>query len=161
MLNRKFKTLAFGLATIVLVGSGAAAFAYWTGAGAGTGSIPTDAGTASVVVVNQTSTLIPMAPGVAAQALSGNFSNNAAGASPLQVISVTASVASVSVGGTTVTGCTAADFTIVGATMAVNATIPVGSPVGSWSGATIAFNTTSANQNACKGGVVHLAYAMQ
>lgn len=161
MPSRKLKTIAVGLGATILVGSGAAAFAYWTGAGSGTGSIPTDAGTASVVVVNQTSSLLPMAPGVAAQALSGNFSNNAAGASPVQIVSVTASVASVSVGGTTVTGCTAADFTITGATMAVNATVPVGSPVGTWSGATIAFNTTSANQNACKGGVVHLAYAMQ
>lgn len=161
MPNRRVKTIAVSLGTLILVGSSAAALAFWTGSGTGAGTAPIDAGTASAVVVNQTSTLLPMAPGVAAQTLSGNFTNNAAGASPLQVISVTASVASVSVGGVTVSNCTAADFTITGATMPVNATIAVGDPVGSWTGATIAFNVTAGNQNGCKGGVVHLAYAMQ
>ena len=50
-----------------------AAFAYWTNSGAGTGDA--DTGTNAAIVVNQTSTVTGMAPGVAAQALSGNFDN--------------------------------------------------------------------------------------
>lgn len=161
MRNAKSKSVALAIAIVVLVGGGTAAFAFWSGAGTGTGSAPINAGTTAALVINQTSTLTDMAPGVAAQTLSGNFTNNASGATPVQVTSVTATVASVSKGGTTITSCTASDFTITNGTMPVNASVPVGASVGAWTGAQIAFNNTSANQDACKGASVNIGYVAQ
>lgn len=133
---------------IVLVGAGAA-YAYWTNSGSGTGS--TDTGTNVAVVVNQTSTVTGMAPGVAPQALSGNFDNPNTG--PVYVAGVTAVVS-----GTDTPGCGATDYTIAG-TATVGTQIAAGSGVGSWSGLTIQFNTKpSTNQDACKGATVAIAY---
>ena len=53
-----------------------------------------------------------------------------------------------------------ADYTLTAAAMPVNAEIPVGAPVGTWTGATIAFNNTAANQDGCKGATVNLSYAV-
>lgn len=161
MRNAKSKTLLFSLTVIALVGAGTAAFAFWSGAGSGSGSAPIDAATSSSLVINQTTTVASMAPGVAAQTLSGTFTNNATDATPVEVTSVTASVSSVTLGGTTLTSCTASDFVITNATMAVNASVPVGTSVGSWTGAQIAFDNTASNQDACKGATVHLAYVAQ
>lgn len=134
---------------VLLVGAGAA-FAYWTNAGTGTGTAGT--GTNVAIVVNQTSTVSDMAPGVAAQALSGNFDN--ANAGPVYVAGVTATVT-----GTDKTGCTAADYTIAG-TATVAAQVPAGDNVGSWSGLTIQFNNKAGvNQDACKEATVTIAYA--
>ncbi len=148
LLGKKPLALIAGI-TVVLVGAGAA-FAYWTNTGAGTGSAAT--GTNQPIVVNQTSTVTAMAPGVAAQALSGTFDNLNAG--PVYVAGVTATVT-----GTDKTGCTAADYTIAG-TATVAAEVPVGTGKGSWSGLTIQFNNKAGvNQDACKTAVVSIAYA--
>lgn len=161
MRHPKLKFVTAGLVALALVGAGGAAYAFWSGAGLGTGTAAVDPGTTTSVVVDQTSVLAPMAPGVAAQALSGHFTNNVTGATPVQVTSVTASVASVSKGGTVLTTCTASDFTITNAVMPVNLLIPVGDPEGAWSGATIAFNSTSANQDGCKGATVNIGYSIK
>ena len=68
------KTLTILVATAFVLGGGGVAFAYWTSTGAGTGSGTTAAGTENLVV-NQTSTIAEMGPGVAAQTLSGTFDN--------------------------------------------------------------------------------------
>ncbi len=133
---------------VLLVGAGAA-FAYWTNSGAGTGDA--DTGTNVAVVVNQTSTVTGMAPGVAAQALSGNFDN--ANAGPVYVAAVSATVS-----GTDTPGCGATDYTIAG-TATVGAQVPAGTGVGSWSGLTIQFNNKAGvNQDACKNANVTIAY---
>lgn len=133
---------------LTLVGAGVA-FAYWTNQGSGAGDATT--GTNSAVTVVQTSTITGLAPGVGAQTLSGNFDNPNAG--PVYVGAVSATVS-----GTDKTGCTASDYTIAG-NAPVNAQVPAGSGVGSWSGLTIAFNNKPAvNQDACKNAVVSLAY---
>lgn len=106
----------------------------------------------------QTSTVTAMAPGVAAQTLSGTFLNTNAG--PVYVTSVTASISSVvKAEGAPAGTCTAADYTLSGAVMAVNAEA-LANDTSTWSGATIAFNNTGANQDACKGATVNLAYAI-
>jgi hypothetical protein len=132
-----------------LVAVGGAALAYWTTAGSGSGSEST--GTVVAVVVNQTSTVTGLAPGLPAQALSGNFDNPNSG--PVYVTRVLASVT-----GTDKIGCDATDYTIAGAAN-VGTQVPSGSSQGSWSGLTIQFNNkATTNQDACKNAVVSIAY---
>lgn len=144
------RTIAIFVGVMVALVSAGVAFAYWTNSGTGTGTAAT--GTNAAITVNQTSTVTNMGPGVAPQALSGNFDNSNSG--PVYVAAVTATVT-----GTDKTGCGPSDYTIAG-TATVNAQVPAGTGVGSWSGLTIAFNNKAGvNQDACKGAVVTIAYA--
>ncbi|QHK18940.1 hypothetical protein GU243_03280 [Pseudarthrobacter psychrotolerans] len=145
--SRKTK-IAASTAAFLLTGAGAA-FAYWTMTGSGAGTAST--GTNAAVVVNQTSTVSGLAPGLAAQSLSGNFDNPNSG--PTFVAAVTATVT-----GTDKAGCGPTDYTIAGAAP-VNAEVPAGSGVGAWTGLTIQFNNKPAtNQDACKGAVVAISF---
>jgi hypothetical protein len=93
-------------------------------------------------------------PGGSPQTLSGDFTN--ANDGPVYVDTVTASIASISGGGPT---CDADDYTLSNAVMTVEAEVPVGAGVGSWTGATIAFNDKAGeNQDDCKNATVNLAY---
>lgn len=146
--GKRTTTIIAGV-VVLLVGA-AAAFAYWTNLGTGTGDA--DTGTNAAIVVNQTSTVTGMAPGVASQALSGNFDNDNDG--PVYVAGVTATVT-----GTDKPGCGATDYTIAG-TATVAAQVPAGDGVGSWSGLTIQFNNKAGvNQDVCKNAVVAISYA--
>jgi hypothetical protein len=147
MQKKSVKVTVVALVSVLMIAG--AAFAYWTVAGSGTGQAST--GTASAITVNQTSTVTAMAPGLPAQALSGNFDNPNQG--PAYVASVSAAVS-----GTDKVGCDASDYTIAG-TSSVPGSVAAGSGVGTWSGLTIAFNNKpSTNQNACKGATVTIAY---
>lgn len=154
-LSRRRSVLA-GLALAVALAG--AAIAYWTAGGSGTGTAT--AGTTTALTANQTATLTAMYPGDSPQTLSGDFDNPNSG--PVYVGTVTASIASVTkAGGAPAGTCDATDFTLASATMTVNAQVPAGSAKGSWSGATIQFNNKGgANQDACKGATVNLAYAI-
>lgn len=144
-INKKWVVLPTAAAVVV----GGVAFAYWTNAGSGTGAATT--GTNAAVVVNQTSTITGLAPGLAAQTLSGNFNNP--NTSPTYVAAVTATVT-----GTDKSGCGPTDYTIAG-TAPVAAEVPSGNAVGAWSGLTIQFNNKAGtNQDACKNAVVAIAY---
>jgi hypothetical protein len=135
---------------LVLVAAAGVAYAFWSTTGSGTGSAST--GNVTAITVNQTSTVSGLAPGLPAQALSGNFDNPNSG--PVYVTSVTATVT-----GTDKAGCTASDYTISGSPATVGAQVASGSGVGSWSGITIAFNNKpSTNQDACKGATVSISY---
>jgi hypothetical protein len=143
------KTLVIGGAAVIAVGGAGVALAYWTNPGSGAGSAPT--GTTTAIVVNQTSTISGLAPGLPAQTLSGNFDNPNNG--PIFVGSV-----NVTVTGTDKSGCTASDYTIAGSAP-VNAEVPSGEDVGAWTGLTIQFNDKAgANQDACKNATVTLSY---
>jgi hypothetical protein len=152
-LTKKSKMI-FASAAIVGIVSSGVAYAYWTNSGTGTGTAAT--GTNVPITLTQTSTVTAMAPGIAAQALSGTFNNTNAG--PVFVKTVVATVTA-----TDKTGCTAADYTIAGtsvvqgATAGLGAQVPVGT-AGTWSGLTIAFNSTASNQDACKTAVVTVGY---
>lgn len=144
------RTITIMVGVVVLLAGAGAAFAYWTNSGSGSGSAAT--GTNAAITVNQTSTVTGLAPGLPAQALSGNFDNS--NSSPVYVAAVTATVS-----GTDTAGCGPTDYTIAG-TAAVAAQVPAGTGVGSWSGLTIAFNNKAGvNQDACKNAVVAIAYA--
>ena len=133
------------------------AFAFWTGGGSGTGSGAAANGV-SGLTANQTTSLSAMYPGDSAQTISGNFNNPNAG--PVYVSSVTVSIASVTSGGGPAVGCDDSDFTLANPTMNVGAQVAPGTPVGSFSGATIKFNNKPTNQDACKGVTVNLAYSI-
>jgi hypothetical protein len=144
------KTVALIVGVVMILAGAGVALAYWTNTGSGRGTATT--GTNSPITVNQTSSVTAMAPGVAAQPLSGDFTNTNSG--PVFVAAVTATVT-----GTDVVGCDDTDYTIAGRA-AVNAEVPVGTNVGTWTGLTIAFNNqTGINQDACKGATVSIVYA--
>ncbi|MBA2390354.1 MAG: hypothetical protein H0V67_08870 [Geodermatophilaceae bacterium] len=153
----KRTTTILAASAIVLVGAGVA-FAYWTAGGSGTGSAAT--GTSTPIVAVQTSVVTDMAPGDVAQPISGNFNNGNDG--PVFVATVTASIATVvKAPGAPAGTCDASDYTLATPVATVNAEVPVGTGVGSWSGATIKFNNKPAvNQDACKGATVNLAYVI-
>lgn len=151
MRKKNKRIIAIAAATVVLLGGAGIAYAYWTAGGAGTGTATT--GTSESITINQTSVVTNLRPGAAAQTLSGNFTN--ANDEAVFVSTVTASIASIDGGAT----CEATDYTLTNAVMTVNASIPVGTDVGTWTGATIAFNDKPAeNQDDCKNATVNLAY---
>jgi hypothetical protein len=145
------KPLALVVAAVIVVIGAAGAYAYWTSGGGGSGTAAT--GTSADLVVQQTSEVTGMGPGVDAQALNGNFDNGSGAASYVGSVSVV-------VTDTTAAGCTADDYTITGSPMVVGALVPAGLAQGAWTGATIAFNNTASNQDACQGATVHLAYSI-
>jgi hypothetical protein len=151
------RTLALVVALFAVIVIGGVVSAYWTGGGAGTGSAT--AGTAVDLTVNQTTSLTPMYPGDSAQVISGTFDNSNAG--PTYVTTVTVSISSVTkAGGAPAGTCDATDFTLAGATATVNASVPVGTSQGAWTGPSLKFNNKVSNQDACKGATVHLAYSI-
>ncbi len=151
--KRKVAIVAAALVGAASVG----AFAFWSSTGAGTGSAAT--GDVAAITVVQTSTVSGLAPGLAAETLSGNFDNPNSG--PVYITSVTASIDSVTkAGGAPAGTCDATDYTLSNAVMAVGAEVPSGTAQGAWTGATIAFNNKAGvNQDACKGATVNLAYS--
>lgn len=148
MKSRTKKLILVSVISAALIAAGGGAYAYWTGIGSGSSTATT--GNVVAVTVNQTSTVVGLAPGLAAQPLSGTFINPNSG--PVYVAAVTATVS-----GTDKSGCTAADYTIAG-TATVGAQVASGTSVGSWSGLTIQFKNTGMNQDACKDAVVTIAY---
>jgi hypothetical protein len=148
------RTTATFVAVVLIIAGAGVAFAYWTSGGGGTGSAET--GTSDALVVNQTSVVTGMGPGVAAQGLSGDFSNN--GTTNAHVDTVTAEIGDITGGDG---ACSADDYAIAGSPMTVNADLAPGDPVGAWSGATIAFaNDPAVNQDGCKNATVAIVYTI-
>jgi hypothetical protein len=155
--NRVTATLA---AVLILVAGAGVAFAYWTAGGSGTGSATTATG--SDITANQTSVVAGLAPGGAAQDISGDFTNNTGAA--VHVNTVTVSIGTVTKAtDAPAGGCTAADYTLANAVSTVDADVPTGTS-GSWGTTdtpTIAFNNDPAtNQDGCKGATVALDFAI-
>jgi hypothetical protein len=145
----KTRTVAVLIGIGVAVLGGGIAFAYFSSTGAGSGGAT--AGSAAVpIVVKQTSTVSGVAPGVAPQALSGNFDNGNTG--NVYVANVTATVT-----GTDKAGCDGTNYTIAG-TSTPKLDVPAGNGVGAWTGLTIAFANKATNQDVCKGAVAQIAY---
>lgn len=154
-LSKKGKVYAVAASIALVAASGGAAFAYWTNTGSGSSTGAT--GTNAPITVVQTSVVSDLKPGGAPQVLSGNFNNG--NTSPVYVASVTASISSVTQAAGAVGACDASDFTLASPTVTVAHEVASGQGVGSWGGATIAFNDKPlANQDGCKGATVNLAY---
>jgi hypothetical protein len=148
------RTTAILVAFVLVIAGAGIAFAYWTSGGGGTGSAET--GTSEAIIVNQTSVVTGMGPGVAPQALSGDFTNNST--TNAHVDTVTAEIGAIT-GGDGV--CDADNYAIAGSPMTVNADLPPGDPVGAWTGATIAFvNDPAVNQDGCKNASVAIVYTI-
>jgi hypothetical protein len=155
---RHTKRRTVGLGAVLVLALAGAAFAYWTAGGSGSGSA-TAAGAQTPLIANQTTVLTAMYPGDSAQTISGNFDNPNSG--PIQVATVTASIASVTKAvGAPAGTCDDTDFTLATATLSVGAEVAAGLAKGSFTGATIKFNNKASNQDACKGATVNLAYAI-
>ncbi len=140
------------IASFLVLAVAGAAYAYWTAGGSGTGTAET--GESVPLTVNQVTVLDPMYPGDTAQTISGTFTNTNEG--PVYVTSVTASIASVTDGDG---ACSAADYLLGNEVMTVGAEVPVGTG-GAWTGATLQFNNTGANQDGCQNATVNLAYTI-
>jgi hypothetical protein len=153
------KTTAIVAAGLLTVATAGGAYAYWTSSGSGSGSATT--GTTATITVNQVGVptgLYPSAVGVGTQELSGTFTNS--NASPVTITSVTATVTSISGGGTadaTHPACVPADYAIAG-TSGAN-TVPVGTLVGSWTGLNIQMVDNGLNQDTCKGATPIITYS--
>jgi hypothetical protein len=145
---------ALVLGIVAALGIAAAAFAYWTTSGSGTGTAGT--GDAAAVNVTQVGTIAGLVPGGAAQAVDFTITNDKT--TSQYVTSVSVSIDSIKkADNTTATGCSAADFTIVQPT-AINRDLAAGATTFSPSGASIAMNDATTNQDACKTVTVNLAY---
>ena len=150
-LSKKAKAAIVGT-TIVAVAGGGVAYAYWTTTGSGTGSAATSDGASNLSIV-QTSTISGLAPGVAAQTISGTVTNGAT--NNAYVDTVTVSIASVTGGAGS---CDASDYTLLNPVMDVQSDLAPGASA-NFTGATLAFNNKATNQDGCKGATVNLAYA--
>ena len=148
------RTIA-AVAAVTVAGSGLA-YAYWTAGGSGTGSATT-AADAAALVIKQTSTVTAMAPGVAAQPLSGVIDNPNNEAVFVGGVTATVTVATAPAA---VGTCDATDYTLVQPTR-LDRQIPAGNAAATWSGGSIAFNNKlGTNQNGCKGATVTLTYSI-
>ena len=148
----KKKKIAALTTALVVVGTGGAAFAYWTNSGTGAGTAAT--GTNVGITVNQTSSISAMYPGEAARTLSGNFTNTNAGSTYVTAVQATGfSIDATSLAA----GCTAASYTL-GGSAPVAAQVANGTG-GSWTGLTLTMNNLPAtNQDPCKNATVTVSY---
>ena len=153
MRNTSKRILAVGLPLALVVATGSA-IAYWTSNGSGSGTAST-ADPASSLTVSQVSAPTTMAPGVAPGAVTVSVTNS--GTTSVAVSQVVASIASV----TPKPGesCSASDYVLSGATMTTGAAELAAGASTTFSGATLGFNNSSTvNQDGCKGATVNLSY---
>lgn len=151
-----------GTATVILVGGSTAAYAYWTSTGGGTGDGATAAGSAALVVTQDT-LLAGMYPGDSPQDLQFTVTNGSVGDPSTKVYGVTAYVT------TDKGGCDGTDFLING-TPADSAVTLAWTPVEIVGGSSetsvledndIQFNNKATEQNDCKNAAVTITYAAQ
>jgi hypothetical protein len=165
-LTKKTAVIVAGSTLLVAVGGGIA-FAYWTSAGSGTGSATTSTGASSLTVAQATAPS-DLAPGVAPEAITGTITNNATNSA--HVTSLTVTITGVT--GAGAGGCTAADYGLTTGTTALDKstavptiTVPVGAELASGQSApfptvNIGFaNSSTANQDGCKGASPTLSYS--
>lgn len=149
--SRRAKIVVAGSVALATIGGGVA-FAYWSSTGSGTGTAGTSTG-ASSLVITQTSAPTDLAPGVAAEPVTGTIKNNAANSA--HVNTVTVAIGSISNAQGT---CGASDYTLTNAQVTVNTDIAPGATV-NFSGTTLGFNDDpNTNQDGCKGATVNLTY---
>ena len=143
-------TITVVTAALVL-GVGGTAFAYWTQVGSGTGGAAT--GTTVPLIVNQTTVVTGLYPGVTPVTLSGTFDNPNAG-------EVKAGAVSATVTGTSVVGCDKAWYTIGGTSTPATQIVAAGTGKGTWTGLTVGLVNNAVNQDACKSATITIAYTV-
>jgi hypothetical protein len=148
------KRAAAAVTAIVVAGGAMAAYAYWTGGGSGSGSAT--ATTPSALTVNQSTSVTGLFPGATATTLSGDFDNPNSGSVFVHNVTGAVHAFSTQADGTK-PACTQADFAIAG-TANVDAQVPAGTGVGSWTGLTVRLLNGSGNQDNCKGVSITIDY---
>jgi len=151
MFRRLARPKIGAIAAVCVLLTAAGAYAYWTQGGSGAGSAVT--GTNEAVTINQTSVVAGLYPGGPPQPISGDFTNG--NDSAVHVASVTVAFGSLE---GSPAGCSSADYQINNATATVNAQIPSGDPVGSWSGPSIQMLNSGSDQNGCKNATINLSF---
>jgi hypothetical protein len=150
-MSKKTKRLSVGLGLFLVFALAAGgAYAYWTNNGTGTGSATTASPAAGQLSVSGNA-ISGLAPGVAAQTLTGSITNN--GTNSFQVTGLSAAITSVSAA-----GCDATDYTLVQPSISASS-LAAGASTGFTSGS-IAFNNKATNQDACKGATVTITYTV-
>ncbi|WP_411719708.1 LPXTG cell wall anchor domain-containing protein [Mycetocola sp.] len=115
-----------------------------------------DPATGVSITVEQTSTMVGMAPGIAPAAIEGVVTNT--GRAALHIESVTVRIVSVSKAANAVDGsCDSTDYVLPAPDMPVDRSL-TGGEATTFGGASIGFGNKSVNQDACKEAIVHLAY---
>lgn len=149
------RILAIGLPLVVVAATGVG-YAYWTSAGSGTGSASTAAG-AATLVLEQVAAPTDLAPGTPAGAVSVEVTNPTGAASSVKVSQVVATFTVAALEGMS---CEVTDYELLNGTMTTGATELAPGTSTTFTGATLAFkNSTTLNQDGCKGATVNLSYA--
>jgi hypothetical protein len=143
------KGLVIAAAVVGVVAAGGAAFAYWTGSGSGSGS----GAAASGGSVTLTGTLAPgIAPGLSRKVTltAANPGESAITVKTVQLVGVTADSAHAD--------CAVADFSM--APVTEDHSVPAGATAEPLPNqGTLVYESTSANQDACKGATLTLNLA--
>ncbi len=143
---------AEALFLLLLAGSGVVASG--TTAGAATSDSAIEPGS---VTLTQTSTIENLAPGIPPVAITGLIINN--GAEEVSVTAVDVEITSVIRAIGAAPGvCGASDYVLLDTRMPVGRTVAAEGGTTIFSGASIGFNNTSTNQDACQGATVNLLY---
>ncbi len=162
---RKFskkQTAATAALTVVLLGGGTAAYAYWTTTGTGTGAATTSEG-APLLTVEQTTTVTNMFPGDEPQSLVVQVTNDAENSAYVQFVK---GIATVNQASGATGACDPTDYSYNGDplppsgafTMTWTATDMAAGASLSTAGDTLKFNNKASNQDGCKDATVTFAY---
>ncbi len=144
---------AEALFLLLLAGSGIVGSA--TAAGAATSGSAIEPGS---VTLTQTSTIENLAPGVPPVAITGLIIND--GTEDVFVTAIDVEIISVIRALDAATGvCGASDYILLDTRMPVGRTVAANGGSTAFSGASIGFNNTSTNQDACQGATVNLLYS--
>jgi hypothetical protein len=147
----KKKIVAAVVVGAVATGGGLAAYAYWSSTGTGTGSATTGTSTAFTIATSA-ATGGPLTPGGPTQTVAFTVTNPSTGSQMLNSVVVTVAKSDGTVWNS-VTGCSAADYTVgtpaitygqIAASGVVNGTV------------TVSMNNLSSNQDGCKNATVPL-----
>lgn len=147
------RILAIGLPLVVVAATGVG-YAYWTSGGTATGTAAT-ASEATELVLEQVAAPTNLAPGIAAGAVSVKVTNPADAASSAQVSKVVATYTVVPLDGKS---CGDANYALLGAEMTEGAAELAPGESTTFTGATLGFANSAANQDGCKGATVNLSY---
>lgn len=165
-MRTKSRILITTALVIGLIGSGSAAFAWWSSStSTGSGTATTSTTSSGTITVNQNTWSGTLTPGSTVP-ISGTFSNSAAAAATIKVVTVTlASVAQTTAAASAYpNGCTTADYALV---QPANQTTPFatqsitggGTPNGTWTAGVTMLNSGS-NQNGCLGATLTFNYSV-
>lgn len=153
-MTKKSKRLSVGLSLFIVFALAAAgAYAYWTNSGTGSGTATTASPAGGQLSVSADA-ISGLAPGVAAETLTGTITNN--GTNSFEVTGLSAAITDVSGGAGP--GCDATDYTLVQPSGVSGSLAAAGSMP--FSSGSIAFNNKATNQDDCKGATVTITYTV-